>query len=91
MTVLVIAQEGDAHTRAVVREIQSLGSEAVVADLSEFPQQGRLSISYTCLFCTLNKPGHTSSPSSATTLPRKPTGCSQPTRWPKRSLGSGTP
>ena len=48
MTVLVIAQEGDAHTRAVVREIQSLGSEAVVADLSEFPQQGRLSISYTC-------------------------------------------
>lgn len=48
MAVLVIAQEGDAHTQAVVGEIRRLGSEAVVADLSEFPQRCWLSIRYTC-------------------------------------------
>jgi glutathione synthase/RimK-type ligase-like ATP-grasp enzyme len=48
VTVLVIAQEQDAHTRAVVRELERLGTELVIADLSEFPQRAQLNIHYTC-------------------------------------------
>lgn len=46
--VLVIAQEDDLHTRAVVDEVQRLGSSAIVADLSQFPEHAQLEVSYTC-------------------------------------------
>jgi glutathione synthase/RimK-type ligase-like ATP-grasp enzyme len=48
VTVLVIAQEADAHTQAVVREIESLGGDVAIADLSDFPQRSQLNIHYTC-------------------------------------------
>lgn len=48
MSVLVVAQEGDPHTEAVVREIRGMGGEVVVVDLSAFPQHARLNIHYTC-------------------------------------------
>jgi glutathione synthase/RimK-type ligase-like ATP-grasp enzyme len=48
MTVLVIAQEQDVHTQAVLREIDQLGGEVVVADLSDFPEHAQLNVAYTC-------------------------------------------
>lgn len=48
MAVLVIARTGDPHTDAVVREIERLGGDCVVADLSEFPDASSLNIRYTC-------------------------------------------
>jgi glutathione synthase/RimK-type ligase-like ATP-grasp enzyme len=46
MAVLVIAREEDLHTKAVVREIQRLGGDSLVADLSEFPQFSQMNIRY---------------------------------------------
>lgn len=48
MATLIIATEEDVHTRAVVTEIERLGGEAVVADLSRFPRQAQLNVRYTC-------------------------------------------
>lgn len=48
MTVLVIAQEEDAHTRAVLREIERLDGDVIVADLSDFPERAQLNVYYTC-------------------------------------------
>jgi glutathione synthase/RimK-type ligase-like ATP-grasp enzyme len=48
VAVLVIAKEEDAHTQAVVREIDRLGGEYVVADLSDFPQRAQLNVHYGC-------------------------------------------
>jgi glutathione synthase/RimK-type ligase-like ATP-grasp enzyme len=48
VAVLVIAKADDAHTQAVVGEIHRLGSEAVVADLSQYPQLAQLSVRYGC-------------------------------------------
>lgn len=48
MGVLIIARADDAHAGAVIREIRLLGGDAVVADLSEFPQRARLNIRYSC-------------------------------------------
>lgn len=48
MSVLVIAQAEDVHTRAVVKEVENLGREVVTADLSHFPQRSALSVRYTC-------------------------------------------
>lgn len=48
MNVLVIATADDPHTRAVVEQVDRLGSTAVVADLSLFPQQATLDLRFTC-------------------------------------------
>jgi glutathione synthase/RimK-type ligase-like ATP-grasp enzyme len=48
MAVLVIAREDDAHTEAVVRRIEELGSDVLIADLSRFPRASTLSVRYTC-------------------------------------------
>lgn len=48
MSVLIIAQEDDAHTRAVVREIEQIGRDVVTADLSNFPKRSTLNVRYTC-------------------------------------------
>jgi glutathione synthase/RimK-type ligase-like ATP-grasp enzyme len=48
VAVLIIAQEEDAHTEAVVRELRRLGSDFAITDLSEFPQRAQLNIHYTC-------------------------------------------
>lgn len=48
MAILIIATEHDPHTVTVAREIDALGGEYVVADLSEFPQQANLVVRFTC-------------------------------------------
>lgn len=48
MSVLIIAQEDDVHTRAVVREVEQLGRDVVTADLSHFPNRSSLNVRYSC-------------------------------------------
>jgi glutathione synthase/RimK-type ligase-like ATP-grasp enzyme len=48
VAILIIAQEQDAHARAVAEQIRSLETEVVIADLSRFPQQSQLNIHYGC-------------------------------------------
>jgi glutathione synthase/RimK-type ligase-like ATP-grasp enzyme len=48
MAILIIATEHDPHTVAVMKEIDGLGGEYVVADLSEFPQQAQLAVGFSC-------------------------------------------
>ena len=48
MAILIIATEHDPHTVAVTKQIEMLGGEYVVADLSEFPQHAQLAVRFTC-------------------------------------------
>ena len=48
MAVLVLAPPDDEHATAVAQEIDRLGGEAEIVDLSAFPQHVRLSMRYDC-------------------------------------------
>ena len=48
MAVLILALSDDEHAGAVAREIDCLGGEAEIVDLSAFPQQLLLSMRYDC-------------------------------------------
>jgi glutathione synthase/RimK-type ligase-like ATP-grasp enzyme len=48
MAILIIATEHDPHTVAVTKEIDALGGEYVVADLSRFPQHAQVAVRFTC-------------------------------------------
>lgn len=48
MSVLIIAQDEEPHTQAVVRHIRNEGGQAVVLDLSRFPEAADLGVRYTC-------------------------------------------
>jgi glutathione synthase/RimK-type ligase-like ATP-grasp enzyme len=50
MAVLILATTSDPHATAVAAEIEQLGAEARILDLSLFPQHARLSARYEC--CT---------------------------------------
>lgn len=48
MSVLIIATEEDAHTTAVVEQIESRHRDVHVADLSRFPQQAEMNLRFSC-------------------------------------------
>ncbi len=48
MSVLVVSHQRDEHAEAVVREIERLGGDVAVLDLSLFPAQAQLAMRYDC-------------------------------------------
>jgi glutathione synthase/RimK-type ligase-like ATP-grasp enzyme len=48
VAVLILAHEADVHAQAVTQEIARLGTEVVIADLSQFPQWSQLNAHFTC-------------------------------------------